>query len=78
MTGNGDGIKTPGIYQAGEFKLRNSNDAGAPEIVFAFGDPRAFPVSGDFNGDGLDDVALFRAGTWQVRLTGSGATSTFS
>ena len=75
---DGDGTKTPGIYQAGEFKLRNSNDAGPPQIVFAFGDPRAFPVSGDFNGDGLDDLALYRAGTWQVRITGSGASSTFS
>ena len=34
--------------------------------------------AGDFNGDGVDDVAVFRAGLWQVRLSGSGTTSAFS
>jgi hypothetical protein len=71
-------VKTPGFYQNGTFFLRNSNTAGPPEITFTFGDPRGFPLSGDFNGDGTDDVAVYRAGTWQVRLSGSGAMSTFT
>ena len=35
-------------------------------------------MSGDFNGDGSDDVAVVANGTWQVRTTGSGATSSFT
>jgi len=41
----------------------------APAVSFSFGDPRGFPVAGDFNGDHTDDVALFRAGKWQIRLS---------
>ena len=36
-----------------------------------------FTVAGDYNGDGRDDVAVFRNGLWQVRLS-TGATSSFN
>ncbi|HEV8116143.1 MAG TPA: VCBS repeat-containing protein, partial [Acidimicrobiales bacterium] len=66
---DGNGSKTPGTFEAGTFKLRNSNSAGPPDVTFAFGDPRGYPVAGDFNGDGSDDVAVFHNGFWQVRHT---------
>ncbi len=82
LTGDwdGNGTKTPGIFQGGEFKLRNANSGGGADVTFAFGDPRGFPLSGDFDGNGVDDVAVFRGGTWQVRHLGPGAAAdtTFS
>ena len=74
---DGDGVKTAGFYKGGTFFLRNANSAGSPDIEITFGDARGFPVSGDFNGDGVDDVAVVRNGTWQVRLSGTGTTSSF-
>lgn len=75
---NGDGTKTPGTFEAGTFKLRNSNSTGAIDSSFTFGDPRGFPVAGDFNGGGRDDVAVFRNGLWQVRYTESAVEASFS
>ena len=49
--------------------MRNTNDAGAANITFAFGDTRGYTVAGDFNGDGADDVGVFRNGIWQIRLS---------
>jgi hypothetical protein len=37
-----------------------------------------FPVAGDFDGDGRDDVAIHRDGTWQIRYADDGATTTVS
>ncbi len=56
------------------FKLRNSNTPGPPDITFTFGDPRGYPVAGDFNGDGTDTVGVYRNGVWQ--LTNVNAAST--
>jgi len=56
---NGDGIKTPGIYQGGKLKLSNTIPAGAPTITVTFGDSRGFPVAGDSDDDGRDDVAIY-------------------
>jgi hypothetical protein len=76
---DGDGTKTVGTYEAGTFRLRNTNSAGLPEVTFNFGsDPRGFPVAGDFNGLGRDDVAVFRNGTWQIRYTETATTASFN
>ncbi len=37
-----------------------------------FGIPGAVPLSGDFNGDGKDEVAVFVAGQWFIDLNGNG------
>ena len=44
------------------FRLRNSNTAGAPDITIAPGFFQAgdLPVTGDFDGDGIDTVGVFR------------------
>ncbi len=67
----GSGTKTVGTFEAGVFKLRNTNSAGAADITFTFGDPRGFAVAGDFNGDGITDVAVYKDGTWQVHYLGT-------
>ena len=74
---NGDGIETPGTYEAGVFKLRNSNGPGDPDKMVTFGDPRGFPLAGDFDGDRIDDLAVFRNGTWQIRYSGGTLDATF-
>jgi protocatechuate 3,4-dioxygenase beta subunit len=37
-----------------------------------FGHPRAIPVSGDFNGDGIWEVGVYIDGLWYVDLNGNG------
>ena len=75
---DGDGSRTPGTFEAGMFKLRNANSAGARDITFTFGDARGFPVAGDFDGSGPDDVAVYRDGIWQVRLSGGTVLAPFT
>jgi VCBS repeat-containing protein len=74
MMGDWDanGSRTPGTFEAGHFKLSNALPPGAATIDVTFGDPRGFPVVGDFNGDSFDDVAVYRAGLWQVRVEAGG------
>ena len=67
----GSGTKTAGTFEAGVFKLRNTNTTGGADIMFTFGDPRGFAVAGDFNGDGVDDVAVYRNGVWQIHYLGT-------
>ncbi|MEA2971729.1 MAG: hypothetical protein QOG82_187 [Actinomycetota bacterium] len=76
---DGNGTRTPGVFQAGAFKLSNTTTTNlAPAVSFSFGDPRGFPVAGDFNGDHTDDIAVFRAGQWQIRLSTGTILTTFA
>lgn len=74
---DGNGSKTPGTFEGGAFKLNNGYDSTFDE-TFPFGDSRGFPVAGDFNGDGMDDVAVFRTGNWQVRYSTGTVLPTFA
>ena len=57
---DGNGSRTPGHrIEGGHFKLGNTLPPGAPTIDITFGDPRGFPVVGDLNDDGIDDVAVY-------------------
>lgn len=78
---NGDGIDTVGVYrpapaggQEGTFLLRNSNTAGPPDITIDYGGFGDQPAVGDWNGDGVDTIGVYRpAGspgqeaTWLLR-----------
>ncbi len=50
---------TIGVYVNGVFYLKNSNTAGAADIVVPFGSPGNLPVVGDWNGDGVDTVGVY-------------------
>jgi hypothetical protein len=39
--------------------------------VFQFGQPGDLPVVGDFNGDGIDEIGVFRNGMWIVDMNGN-------
>ena len=43
--------------------------------VFHYGPQDALPVTGDWNGDGIDSIGIFRKGMWQLDENGDGKTS---
>jgi hypothetical protein len=71
----GGGSDTVGIFRTSDrqWYLRNSNSAGNADIVIPYGDPAIdVPIVGDWNGDGVDTVGIFRAGTFYLRNTNTG------
>lgn len=54
------GVDTPRDDAAGEARRR------------VFGMPGAVPVAGDFNGDGIDEIAVYYRGHWLLDLNGNG------
>ncbi len=50
---------TIGVYSQGTFYLRNSNTTGIADIVVSFGNSGMLPVTGEWNGDGVDTVGVF-------------------
>lgn len=75
---DGDGRDTVGVYdlRTATFTLLNLNAAGAPEIVFRYGQPvlpsddvaGVIAVAGDWDGDGVDTIGLFDLATNEFRL----------
>jgi hypothetical protein len=55
---DGSGSDTIGSFDpaTAEWGLRNTNSAGAPDIVVTYGNPGDTPVTGDWNGDGTDTL----------------------
>ena len=49
-----------------------SNSGDNPITRFVFGIAEATPLTGDFNGDGVDEVAVFIDGHWFIDLNGNG------
>lgn len=72
-----DGIDTVGMYRTsdGSAYLRNSNDAGPPDLEFYFGIGSDEPLVGDWDGDGCDSLGVYRRSTGQVFLGNRLATS---
>ena len=67
---DGDGCDTVSIYRPGEARIyvidelgANDGGLGAATHVFGFGNPGDAPFAGDFDGDGVDTVGLFREKT---------------
>ena len=67
---NGDGCDTVSIYRpAGQrFYIINAlgqdeGGLGAADYSFVFGDPGDNPIVGDWDGDGIDEIGLFRPST---------------
>ena len=46
--------------------------ADAVDHVFQYGEQVDTPVAGDWNGDGIDQIAVFRNGTWLLDADGDG------
>ncbi|HEX3872136.1 MAG TPA: VCBS repeat-containing protein [Pirellulales bacterium] len=56
-------------FDLGRFTLRPNAEADR-ELAISLGTSGATPVTGDFNGDGLDELALFVDGQWFIDLNG--------
>jgi subtilisin family serine protease len=55
---------TIGVYNGGVFYLRNTNTTGVADITAFFGgDVSDLPVVGDWNGDGVDTIGVYRNST---------------
>ena len=78
---NGDGVTDVGVYSVNrtwQFAVSNAKDRFDDTLVssYNFGETtRGVPYTGDFNGDGVTDIALWMpptspggSGTWQVAL----------
>ena len=63
---NGDGVATPGRYEAGQWFITNASvDSPAWEGKTAFGgDPADIPVVGRIDKDRRTDIGVFRDGEW--------------
>lgn len=60
---------TIGLYRpsTSQFLERNTNTAGPPDATFAFGQAGDLPIAGDWGGDGITDVGVFRNGQFLLR-----------
>ncbi|MCC6743805.1 MAG: hypothetical protein IT175_08070, partial [Acidobacteria bacterium] len=73
---DGDGDDTVGIYDplTGTIFLKNTNGYGAADIAFAFGPANPNPelqwkpITGDWNGDGVDTIGLYDPATGNFYL----------
>ncbi|MBK9738980.1 MAG: hypothetical protein IPO93_05625 [Actinobacteria bacterium] len=63
---NGDGVATPGRYEAGQWFVTNASvDSPQWEAKTSFGgDPADIPVVANLDKDKKADIGVFRAGTW--------------
>jgi len=66
---------TIGVYKNGLFYLRNTNSSGPQDILVVYGgDASDLPVVGDWNGDGIDTVGVYRNSTGFFFLSDSNTT----
>jgi uncharacterized repeat protein (TIGR03803 family) len=67
------GSDTPGIYRDSDrqWYLKNSNAPGFSDLEFPYGDPSDLAVVGDWDGDGIDTVGIYRGNTFYLRNSNS-------
>jgi uncharacterized repeat protein (TIGR01451 family)/CSLREA domain-containing protein len=62
-------VDTTGVFRPsnGALYLKNSNDTGFADLLLTYGIPGDYPVTGDWNGDGIDTIGVYRNGTFFLR-----------
>lgn len=70
---NGDGIRTVGVFRAGEWRIDTNGDGRADhqDKVFRFGDRGDIPIIGDWDGNGVEEIGIYRHGRWILDLNGN-------
>jgi hypothetical protein len=63
--------KKTGVFRpsTGELFLKNANSSGFADTLIVFGNPGDYPLAGDWNGDGIDSVGIYRNGIFYLRNT---------
>jgi hypothetical protein len=68
-------VDTVAAYKSGTFYFRYANSAGAANLTVAFGgDASDFPVAGDWNGDKVDSIGIYRSNSGVFYLSNSNIT----
>lgn len=70
---------TIGVYNNGSWSLRNTNNAGGADLTALFGgDASDLPITGDWNGDDVDGIGVYRqnVGTFYLTNGNSGLPAT--
>lgn len=64
---------TLGAYNQASTAIQLSamNYGGPPDLTFDYGQSGDLPLAGDWNGDGIDTVGVFRSGTFELRNSNS-------
>jgi len=62
---------TIGVFKDGVWSLRNSNNAGTADITASFGAVGDLPVAGDWNGDSVDTIGVYRSSAGVYSLSNS-------
>ncbi|MFV1962313.1 MAG: M15 family metallopeptidase [Acidimicrobiia bacterium] len=86
---NGDGCDTVSLFRTSQQRIYVINDLGedgaglgVADFFFTFGNVGDVPFAGDFDGDSVDEVGMFRWSTGQMflkwELAGGAADSTFA
>jgi hypothetical protein len=75
---DGDGKADIGRYHPADhhFDIKKSSDSSL--LTVSLGSSGAFPVPGDYDGDGRSDTAIFNAGSWSVHQSGDSQDATTS
>lgn len=62
-----------GVFRpaTGELFLKNANSSGFADTYIIYGNPGDYPLTGDWNGDGLDSVGVYRSGVFYLRNSNS-------
>jgi len=68
---------TVGVARQGAFLLdasqnRSWDSVSGGDLQYFFGNKNDVPVSGDWDGDGLDEIGVFRDGMWYLDYNGNG------
>jgi len=63
------GRDTTGVFRPsnGALYLKNSNSTGVADVQINYGLPGDAPVVGDWNGDGVDTIGVYRNGSFYLR-----------
>lgn len=68
---NGDGIDSIGAFDpaTANWWLRNVNGPGPPDVIwqYGYGQNLSQAVPGDYDGNGVSDLAVFVGGHWYIR-----------
>ncbi|HYP26232.1 MAG TPA: PQQ-dependent sugar dehydrogenase [Blastocatellia bacterium] len=62
-------VDTVGVFRPtdGTVFLRNQNTSGVADVVITYGVAQDIPFAGDFNGDGIDSIGIYRNGNFFLR-----------